>query len=326
MRTMVAAKEILTGEQLQQVRSRSSIYGTYLVFHAWAVMIMAASMVAWMPNPATVLLAAMIIGSRQLGLAILMHEGAHGGLHRSPGLNHHLAQWFCAWPILADVDVYRQYHLQHHTNTLSEDDPDIVLTGHYPISRASLKRKLLRDLTGQSGYAQRKFQFLNALQSTSALSRWQHFWQELGPAMIVNALLFSMCLALGVWWLYFACWVLPLLTWYQVVLRVRNIAEHAVVRGCDDPFGSARTTYANWLERVFVCPYWVNYHLEHHLLIYVPCYRLPLFHRFLRENGYLDRMQLTQGYLAVLREVTSDDIIDSSAGKRAIGTFGQGYE
>lgn len=326
MRTMVAAKEILTTEQLSQVRSRSSIYGTYLVFHAWAVMIMAASVVAWMPNPATILLAAMIIGSRQLGLAILMHEGAHGGLHRSSALNHHLAQWFCAWPIFADVNVYRQYHLQHHTNTLSEDDPDIVLTGHYPISRASLKRKLFRDLTGQSGYAQRKFQLLNALKPTSELSRWQHFWHELGPAVTVNALLLAACLLLGVWWLYFACWVLPLLTWYQVVLRVRNIAEHAVVRGGEDPFGSARTTYANWLERVFVCPYWVNYHLEHHLLIYVPCYRLPLFHRFLRENGYLDRMQLTRGYLAVLREVTSNDIIDSGAGKRAIGTFGQGYE
>ena len=323
---MVAAKEILSAEQLKQVRSRSSVYGTYLVAHAWIVMLLAAGMVAWMPNPATIVLAVMIIGSRQLGLAILMHEGAHGGLHRTSTINHALAQWFCAWPIAADVNVYRQYHLQHHTNTLSENDPDIVLTGHYPISRESLKRKLFRDLTGQSGYAQRKFQLLSAIKPTSELSARQHFWQELGPAVTINVCLLLGCVALGHWWLYFTCWVLPLLTWYQVVLRIRNIAEHAVVRGGNDPFGSARTTYANWIERVFVCPYWVNYHLEHHLLIYVPCYRLPLLHRFLIANGYLDRMQITRGYLAVLREVTSDDIADTGTGRRALGTFGQGYE
>ena len=80
------------------------------------------------------------------------------------------------------------------------------------------------------------------------------------------------------------------------------------------------------LERIFVAPYWVNYHLEHHLLMYVPCYRLPLFHRFLQENGFADRLQVSRGYLAVLNEVTSPNIIDKDSGKRAIGTFGQGYK
>ncbi|MGR8949615.1 MAG: fatty acid desaturase family protein [Gammaproteobacteria bacterium] len=326
MRTMIAAKEILSAEQLRQVRARSSFYGTYLVAHAWVVMVLAACLVAWMPNPATIVLAAMIIGSRQLGLAILMHEGAHGGLHKSSSMNHILAQWFCAWPIAADVDVYRKYHLKHHANTLSEADPDIVLTGHYPISRASLKRKLIRDLTGQSGYAQRKFQIISALKATDTSTTWQHFWRELGPASVANLLLLLMCTLAGYWWLYFTCWVLPLLTWYQVVLRVRNIAEHAVVRGGNDPFGTARTTYANWIERIFVAPYWVNFHLEHHLLVYVPCYRLPLFHRFLRENGYAERMQVSPSYLSVLIEVTSPEIDDAGGGKRAVGTFGQGYE
>ena len=325
MRTMLAADEIVTERQLARLRARSNVIGAWLVVHAWLIIGGAAALVAWMPNPATIILAAMLIGSRQLGLAILMHEGAHGGLNKSRAINHLLAQWFCAWPIVADVDVYRPYHLKHHTNTLTEKDPDRVLTGHYPISRESLKRKLIRDITGQSGFAQRKFQFKNALNAPQGVSAWRHFWQELGPACVANLTLLTLCALLGYWWLYPVCWILPLLTWYQVALRVRNIAEHAVVRG-GDLFGSARTTYANFIERIFIAPYWVNYHLEHHLLMYVPCYRLPLFHRFLRENGYGDRLQISTGYLAVLSEVTSPDITDRDGGKRAIGTFGQGYE
>ena len=38
-----------------------------------------ALMTLW-PNPLTWLIAVMIVGTRQLGLAILMHEAAHGGL------------------------------------------------------------------------------------------------------------------------------------------------------------------------------------------------------------------------------------------------------
>ena len=326
MRTMLAAKEILSVEQLAELRGRSNIFGAWLVAHAWLVIIAAAALVAWMPNPATIILAAMLIGSRQLGLAILMHEGAHGGLNKTPSINHALAQWFCAWPIAADVDVYRPYHLKHHTNTLTDNDPDLVLTGHYPISRASLRRKLIRDITGQSGYAQRKFQFKKAFDVPPGTGRWQHFWNELGPACLANVALFGFCVLAGYWWLYPICWVLPLLTWYQVVLRVRNIAEHAVVRGGEDLFGCARTTYASLIERIFVAPYWVNYHLEHHLLMYIPCYRLPLFNKFLCDNGFEDRMQTTRGYLAVLNEVTSAEISDDDNGKRAIGTFGQGYK
>ena len=37
--------------------------------------------------------------------------------------------------------------------------------------------------------------------------------------------------AAGYWWLYPVLWLLPLVTWYQLVSRIRNIAEHAVVLG-----------------------------------------------------------------------------------------------
>ncbi|MBI3198302.1 MAG: fatty acid desaturase [Rhodospirillales bacterium] len=38
---------------------------------------------------------------------------------------------------------------------------------------------------------------------------------------------------------------------------------------------NTRTTYAGPLARLFLAPYPVNFHLEHHLFMFVPCWRLP---------------------------------------------------
>ena len=96
----------------------------------------------------------------------------------------------------------------------------------------------------------------------------------------------------GVWWAYPLLWLVPLLTWMMVITRIRNIAEHAVVPDSDDPLRNTRTTKASLIERVFIAPYFVNYHLEHHLLFYVPCYNLPKLHAILMRGPHAARMEV----------------------------------
>src|SRR5580692_801529 len=97
------AREFLTDQQLIEVRRRSTWKGVALIAHAWALILAAIALVAWWPNPVTYLLAVAIIGSRQLGLAILMHDGAHSALANGARLNMALSQWFCAYPIFAET-------------------------------------------------------------------------------------------------------------------------------------------------------------------------------------------------------------------------------
>ena len=72
----------------------------------------------------------------------------------------------------------------------------------------------------------------------------------------------------------------------MVITRIRNIAEHAVVPDSSDPLRNTRTTRAGFFERLFIAPYYVNYHLEHHLLFYVPCYNLPRVHEILSRSPH----------------------------------------
>ena len=111
----------------------------------------------------------------------------------------------------------------------------------------------------------------------------------------------------GVWWAYPLLWLVPLLTWMMVITRIRNIAEHAVVPDADDPLRNTRTTRANLIERAFIAPYFVNYHLEHHLMMYVPCYNLPKLHAIMMRGPHASHMEVQPGYREVLRLATAVD-------------------
>jgi fatty acid desaturase len=303
----VPARELVTSAQLAELRERVEWKGIALIVHAWAAILGAITLVALLPNPLTYVLAVMLIGSRQLGLAILMHEGAHRCFSRNETRNMALSQWLCAYPIFADTRAYRHYHLGHHAHTQQPDDPDLVLSAPFPITRASYRRKLWRDITGQTGYQQRKAQLLNAMGDPSwpLRRRLGHFREKLGPQLAVNAAMFLAFALAGVWWAYPLLWLVPLLTWMMVITRIRNIAEHAVVPDSDDPLRNTRTTRANLIERAFIAPYFVNYHVEHHLLFYVPCYNLPKLHAILMQGPHASRMEVQPGYASVLRLATA---------------------
>jgi hypothetical protein len=57
----------------------------------------------------------------------------------------------------------------------------------------SYRGKFLRDITGQTGYQQRKAQLLNALgpKDWPLKQRAAHFWEKLGPQFAVNAVMFA---------------------------------------------------------------------------------------------------------------------------------------
>jgi fatty acid desaturase len=283
---------LLAPEQVQRLRGKSNLVGALLVLHAWALILGSMALFVWWPNPLTFVLAAMVIGARQLGLAILMHDAAHGLLFSNRRLNEWVGTWLCASPVFTSLQLYRPYHLAHHRHTQQAKDPDLGLSAPFPITRRSLWRKIGRDLTGRTAYQRRLAQFRRGLAGES-------------KSFVVNLVLLAGLSAAGAWWLYPALWLVPLATWYQLVSRVRNIAEHAVVPDNDDPLRNTRTTLANVVERLFVAPYWVNYHLEHHLFMFVPCWRLPEAHRALIAAGLRDRMEIQPGYAAVLRLATS---------------------
>ena len=160
---------------------------------------------------------------------------------------------------------------------------------------------MVRDLTGQTYFKQR-FGPLFSKRRGEMREGGTVTSKAVNSFVLANAMLFLIVTLAGYWWTYFALWTVAMATWFPLVTRLRNVAEHAVVNTTDDPFTHARTTHANVLERLFIAPYWVHYHAEHHVFMHVPCYNLPKAHRMLIQKGYGERMQIADGYFAVLRQ------------------------
>jgi len=299
--------DLFTPEEWAPFQTRRAWVGPLLVVHCWSVIALA--VVAGVLWPVLIPICIAIIGTRQLGLAILMHEAAHGGLSTNARLNDALGHGLCAVPIGASLKAYRPYHLSHHRFAQQPEDPDLVLSAPFPVTPASLRRKIIRDLTGQTFFKQRVLLPLAAMRGAKAARATDdHDYEAIVtgrsilPFLLVNLALLAAAILAGVWWAYFALWLLPMATWFPMVTRLRNIAEHACVEGsADDPFRAARTTRASWWERAFIAPYWVNFHAEHHLFMHVPCWKLPALHRAVRDKPQGERMEVAGGYLEVLR-------------------------
>lgn len=292
-------KEVFTPEEWARLSPRSHWRGLALVAGAWGLIFAAAALFVIWPNPLTYVVAVILIGARQLGLAILMHDAAHGALHANAKINDWVGEWLCAAPTGARLQAYREYHLKHHRYTEQPEDPDLGLSAPFPVTRASLARKIVRDLTGQTFLKQRAAQlFRNRPPGHFVNPSTAHF-------LFFNALLLAAVSLAGYWWAYFALWLAPMATWLPLVTRLRNIAEHACVKAQDDPFTHARTTLANPIERLLIAPFWVHYHGEHHVFMHVPCYRLERMHRMLMDKGYWSRMKIAPGYISVLSEASS---------------------
>jgi fatty acid desaturase len=272
----------------------------------WGLIAASFALVGWAPNPLTVVIAIAVIGGRQLGLAILMHDAAHRVLLRDRRWNDWVGNWLCAYPVYLDVHPYRKYHLKHHAKTWTAEDPDLPLATPFPITRASLRRKVWRDLSGRTGWKRLKFTLKGDLGMSPGLG--QHSdnpgWRTFYGMAITNAVLLAVLALAGHAALYLL-WVAAWFTTNSLVTRIRSIAEHAMVPDPADDLRNTRTTLARWWERLLLAPNRVNYHLEHHLLMTVPHYHLPRMHRLLRERGALDGACITNGYLAVLRLAAS---------------------
>lgn len=316
-----SANELFSKEELKQITERHNLPSATALIACWAVIIAMFTMVYYWPNVLTILLALIIIGGRQLALAITMHECAHRTFFTSSKWNDRIGQWFASWPILQDVHLYREHHLRHHRHNGTEQDPDLHLARGFPISEQKFLRNLGRDLSGIVGYKAvigsllmlagiinynvSSYGGIADRSEKTAGQKWTESLQGVSGALLSNLTIFLVCVAIGSGWLYLL-WIASFMTTYMMLLRWRATAEHGLTDEPDNALRNSRTTYANWLARITLAPLNVNYHLEHHMLVAIPWHRLPLAHQILQENGLFadNSAKVSLGYKQIYLEMT----------------------
>jgi fatty acid desaturase len=242
-------------------------------------------------------LAVVLMGRSFALLGILGHEAAHRLLLRDRRANDTIGRWLCSYPAFTAQDAYRRAHMAHHRDEMGPEEPDLLLYANYPITRASLARKLRRDAFGVSGYKNLKglwFALKRPASRPVAL--------RIVAAQLV---LLAVCTAFGRPWLYPLLWLLPWMTSWRVINRLRAIAEHGGMIRSDDKRCTTHHARQSWLARFWIVPYHTGWHLAHHVDSGIPWRNLPRYHAELVGAGYMTPALEYPSYLALWKALAS---------------------
>ncbi len=257
----------------------------------------------WSQSPILWVIAFLLMGRAHAQFASLMHEAAHRLLFSHKKLNDIVGNWFLGYPTLTSTPAYRRVHMAHHREEFGPEEPDIPLYANYPVSRASLRRKLIRDATGQTG-----FKLLSA-QLRGLTSKDQRVRRTLWKMLAVQVVILAICFVAGYPIVYLVFWVLPYLTVWRVINRLRSIAEHGGLRGDSDRRITTHSVHQNVFARFFLVPFNIGWHLAHHVDAGIPFRNLPAYHRHLQEAGYVTSDIEYPNYRAVWRACANDQTV-----------------
>jgi len=235
----------------------------------------------WLDNWLVWAAAFVLMGRAHAQFAALMHESAHRLLFRNRKLNDFAGRWLLGFPSFTPIDAYRRGHMAHHRDEFGPDEPDIPLYRGYPISRQSLRRKLVRDATGRTGWKLFKG-LLRGVNSSDATVR-----SQARRIVAVQLLLIAIGVALGHPWVYFILWLAPFLTVWRVINRLRSIAEHGGMQRSKDRRLTSHSVRQTWPARFALVPFHIGWHLAHHVDSGIPMANRPKYHAELRRTGYV---------------------------------------
>jgi len=254
---------------------------------------------AQLNNPLTWVLAFLLMGRAHAQFASLMHEAAHRTLFKNKTANDWVGNWLLGYPVITSTPAYRRVHMAHHKREFGPDEPDFPLYANYPVTRDSLRRKLMRDLTGRTAIKLFTNQ-MRGFRSPEARVR-NTLWRMTG----VQVLILGAFVLTGYWWMYFVMWALPYFTIWRVINRLRSIAEHGGLCADDDRRITTHSVAQHFITNFYLVPYKIGYHLAHHVDAGVPFRNLPKYHAMLREANYVDNTYEYPTYRALWKAVSN---------------------
>lgn len=285
-----------------------------MVILDWAIVAIAIAVCEKFWSWPLYVLAIVIIGSRQHGLAILMHEAVHYRFTPNKFCNDLVANLLTSYPLLVSLERYRDFHLKHHKHTNGPGDPERISLAdpsrRPPFSPLSFWLYIMIDLIGLTSFrvalTAAYFSFIRKpCSGTDGLNLpravWSTLQRPLFTVLAIVVILETGCLS-GV----VTYWLIPMGTYLNAVLRIRSLAEHQSLPSRDN-LDDARNVMVGPVAAFFLAPHNVSLHLTHHLQPSVPCYNLARMHEalVLHSPEYEARGGLSLGYLLGPQSVRS---------------------
>jgi fatty acid desaturase len=267
---------------------------------AWAVIFGTIAAATKIDSLWFTMFALIVISTRINILALLVHEQVHylgiKGKHGDSAAN-----LLIAYPLLGiSVEDYARVHLAHHRYYFTDKDPDHLRKAGtdwtFPMSYLHLAKLLLSDIVGLTFV-----RFLRGKRSETT-----HLFRRTHPSPRWLRPLFLLGIAAlltwsGTWSLFFLYWVLPLLTVFQVIVRLGAVCEHVYNLPGADVIESSPIIIQPWWEKILLPNLNFTFHIYHHFYPGVAWANLPKVHEIFRRENLVNEQNVFRGHGAYLR-------------------------
>ena len=229
----------------------------------------------------------------------LMHESVHRLLMRNKAVNDFVGRWLLGYPAFTNTDGYRIVHMAHHREEFGPNEPDVPLYANYPITRASFWRKMRRDAFFVTGGKMLRGQVVGLFRGIPLVRHTN------AKILLVQCALFTLFSWTVSPWAYLIYWLVPYLTVWRVMNRLRSIAEHGGLRADDDRRVTTHSVRQNRISSFLFVPFNLGWHIAHHTDSGIPFRSLPNYHRALRESGYVNDVYEYPNYRSIWKALRS---------------------
>ena len=285
----------------EELRRIPNVRNAWSVVFCW-VQIIGVDYLAVRLNHPLMWIAAFLLAGRQFALLnILGHEAAHRLLFSKKSVNDFVGRWIVAYPGFTPIDQYRRAHMAHHRDEMGPEEPDTMLYAGYPITTASMRRKLTRDALGNSGWKNLK-----------GLLRAARVAKVARTILLVQLVIALAFVAVGHPWLFLFLWLIPWMTGWRVINRLRAIAEHGGMTRSSDRRLTTHHVRQGLLPRFWIAPYKTGWHLAHHVDIGIPFRNLPALHNELVASGWIVPDLEYKSYTSLWRALASRSTVPAT--------------
>ena len=276
---------------MPDLRNAATVVGAWA--QILAVVVLTVRVDRWWLWPVSVV----VMGRAFALLGILGHEAAHRLLFSRKSMNDWVGRWILSYPAFVAYDLYRRGHMAHHRDELGPNEPDTLFYTGYPSPMSSFRRKMTRDALGSSGWKNLKVLLRAATRPAS---------RRVALSILATQLLLFIGFAVAGWpQLYLVLWLLPWMTSWRVINRLRAIAEHGGMVRSDDKRETTHVVRQRPLARFWMVPYNTGWHLAHHVDSGIPWRKLPRLHDELVTAGWVTPPLEWPSYTALWRSMTS---------------------
>lgn len=272
----------------------------------WLLIFSAIAIAAYAESIPVSILAMVFVASRQNVLGLLVHDQAHcTSLKAWPG--DLIVNLLCAYPLLVlTVEGYAQVHLSHHRYFFQDQDPDLHRKSgedwSIPIPPLRLARLFLGDFLMLNVLKLVKGKRLDAGDAYKR-PRPTPAWVRLGfYAAVATALTLTQT-----WHLFLLYWLLPLLTFFQLIVRWGALCEHEYNHPGTTVAETSPIIRLKWYEKLLFPNLNFTLHPYHHYHPGIGFYYLPRVHEIYVREGLVDESKIFDGYWSYLKFVVGRD-------------------